>query len=89
MLVNINSSNYACRAELGRYPLCNQMWNLSIPYWLRLENGTNNIILNNAYNCVKQEKHDSFQSIQCLLSLNGLDNIWLQPPSCNTLIIII
>ena len=27
-----------------------------IQYWLRLKNGTNNIILNNAYNFVKQEK---------------------------------
>ena len=81
------SSNYACRAELGRYPLCYKMWNLSIQYWLRLENGTNNIILNNAYNCVKQENHDWIQSIQYLLSLNGLGNIWLQPPSCNNSII--
>ena len=40
------SSNYACRAELGRYPLCFKMWNLCIQYWLRLENGTNNPILN-------------------------------------------
>ena len=60
------------------------MWNLSIQYWLRLEN---NIILNSAYNCVKQEKHDWSQSIQYLQSLNGLGNIWLQPPSCNNSII--
>ena len=28
---------------------------ISVQYWLRLENRTNNIILNNAYNCVKQK----------------------------------
>ena len=36
---------------------------------------------------VKQEKHDWIQSIQYLLSLNGLGNVWLQPPSCNNSII--
>ena len=85
--LNVSKYNYACRAELGRYSLCYKMWNFSIQYWLRLENGTNNIILNNAYNCVKQEKHNWIQIIQYLLSLNGLGNIWLQPPSCNNSII--
>ena len=88
MNVSKYSSNSACRAELGRYPLCYKMWNLSIQYWLRLENGTNNIILNMLINnCVKQEKHDWIQGIQYLLSLNGLGNIWLQPPWCNNSII--
>ena len=45
------------------------------------------IILNNGYNCVKQEKHDWIQSIQYLLSLNGVGNSWLQPPLCNNSII--
>ena len=37
------SSNHACRAELGRFPICFKMWKLCLQYWLRLENGTDNI----------------------------------------------
>ena len=78
------SSNHACRAELGRFPICFKMWKLCLQYWLRLENGTDNIILNQAYQCNKEENHYWYQSIKYLLCINGLGNIWYCPPIGNT-----
>jgi hypothetical protein len=43
--LNKHSSSEACRGELGRYPLCNKIWAQMIKYWLRMENGTTNLIL--------------------------------------------
>ena len=78
------SSNHACRAELGRFPICFKLWKLCLQYWLRLENETGNIILNQAYQCNKEENHYWYQSIKYLLCIYGLGNIWHCPPLCNT-----
>ena len=40
------ASNTAILGELGRFPLSYNSWGLSIIYWLRLTNGTENIPLN-------------------------------------------
>ena len=78
------SSNHACRAEHGRFPICFKMWKLCLQYWLRLENGTDNIILNQVYQCNKEENHYWYQSIKYLLCINGLGNIWYCPPIGHT-----
>ena len=45
------------------------------------ENSSDNILLNEAYAMAKAENHEFCQSIQHLLSANGLGHVWLNP-SC-------
>ena len=73
------SSSSACMAELGRFPLSFKIWTLCIKYWLRLENGTDNVIVKNAMLCVKNEKHEWLQNIKYILQLNGFGNRWNNP----------
>ena len=73
------SSNYACRAELGRFPLVCKVSTLCIKYWLRAERGTPNFILNKAFNVVKSEKHPFIQGIHRMLTTNGFNNVFQEP----------
>jgi hypothetical protein len=73
------SSNYGCRAELGRFPLMCKVFTLCIKYWLRAEQGTPNFIFNKAFQMVKHEKHPYIQGIQHLLCINGFNNIFEEP----------
>ena len=73
------SSTTAVTGELGRYPIIHNAWGQSIKYWLRLNAGTKNYLLNEAYSLVLDEKHDWIQSIQYLLCKNGFRNVWLSP----------
>ena len=66
-------------AELGRFPLSFKIWTLCIKYWLRLENSTDNVIVNNAMLCVKNENHEWLQNIKYILQLNGFGNRWNNP----------
>ena len=77
------SSTTAVMGELGRYPIIYNAWGHSIKYWLRLNNGTRNTVLNEAYKVVLNEKHDWIQSIQYLLCKNGFRNVWLKPNEVN------
>ena len=43
-------SNSAIYTEMGVYPLEHQAYSLTIKYWLRLVNGTENTLLNEYYN---------------------------------------
>ena len=43
---------------------------------ISLEYGTDNIMLNQLYQCNKEENHYWYQSIKYLLCINGLGNIW-------------
>ena len=74
--VNKFSSTTAVMSELARYPIIHNAYALSIKYWLRLESGTKNLILNEAYRIAVMEKHNWIQSIQYLLSRNGFKNVW-------------
>ena len=56
---------------------------LGLPYLCNIHD---DVMVRN-YDFDFDKKHDWIQSIQYLLSLNGLGNIWLQPPSCNNSII--
>lgn len=77
------SSTTAVMGELGRYPIVYNAWSHSIKYWLRLNAGTKNTVLNEAYQVVLAEKHDWIQSIQYLLCKNGFRNVWLSPNEVN------
>ena len=71
----------ACMAEMGRYPLSFKIWSLSIKYWMRLANGTNNVLQNNAFQTVKEENHEWLQNIKYLLNLHGFGKQWNKPNS--------
>ena len=73
------AGNHASRGELGRFPLCNKIWTLAAKYWLRLEHGTDNVFLNNAFACAKDENHTWIQQIHGILTKFGLGHIWKNP----------
>lgn len=70
------SSNYACLGELGRVPLTHKMFISHVMYWLNLERGTTNCLLNYAYRECKAGSHDFIESIKHILLANGMGN-WL------------
>ena len=75
------ASNTAIHGELGRFPLSNTARSAIIRYWLRLNAGTKNILLNEAYNMCKRDNMPWFQGVQYLLCENGFGNVWLNPSS--------
>ena len=83
----LNVSKYASKnavnAELGRSPIMHKAGGLAVKYWLRLENGTENAILNDAFLEAKTANHDWIQSVQYMLCTNGFRDIWLNPLNCN------
>ena len=54
---------------------------LAILYWLRLENDTKNLFLNQAFDTMKQENHPWLQNIQYALWQIGLRNVEHNPKS--------
>ena len=70
------AGNNASRGELGRFPLCNKIWSLVVKYWMRLEKGTDNIFLDNAYECAKTHNNIWLQQIRGLMRKVGLGHIW-------------
>ena len=62
----------ASRGELGRFPLCNKIWSLAVKYWMRLEKGTDNLFLVNAYECAKAHNNIWLQQIRGLMGKVGL-----------------
>ena len=73
------ASNYACRAELGRYPIAIKVLSMCVKYWLRAEQGTNNFIFNNAYQTAKSENHPFVQGVQRVMTLNGFGDVFMDP----------
>ena len=47
--------------------------------WLRLEHGTKNLLLNKAFETMKQENHPWIQNLQYMLRQIGLGDIWQSP----------
>ena len=80
----LNVSKYASKTailcELGRFPLSYNSWGLSIKYWLRLTNGTENILLNEAFKDSHSGNHKWVQAIYRLLTNNGFKDMWYNPP---------
>ena len=73
------ASTNAVSAELGRMLITHKAWGLVKKYWLRLENGTRNKLLNEAYATAKRNYIDWIQSVQCMLCRNGFRDVWLNP----------
>ena len=69
--------------ELDRYPIAIKAWISNITYWHRLEIGTDNIILQNAFNECKNNNHMYYQNVQYLLRKNGLGHIFISPQIYN------
>ena len=66
------ASNIACRAEFGRFPLLNKAKALAIKYWARLDKGTPNKFVNEAYCVAKELESEWFDAVAYSLSINGL-----------------
>ena len=66
------ASNYLSLAELGKYPVSIKSHVLALLYWLRLEHGTENNLLNYAFKVMKEENHVWLQNIFNYLASIGL-----------------
>ncbi len=64
------ASNILTLGELGRFPISVRSAVLGIQYWLRLEYGTKNIMLNHAFQTMKSEKHAWLQNIKYFFYVN-------------------
>ena len=73
---NKYASNIACRSELGRYPLLNTARSHAIKYWGRLENGTNNVFVNNAFATAKSDNDRWLQAVEYYMDINGLSEMF-------------
>ena len=78
--VNKHASNSAVMGELGWYPLLYNIWVAIIKYWMRLNNGTGNMILNAAIQLAYNENHSWVQAVYHVLNDNGFKEVWLNPP---------
>ena len=77
------ASNVAVQGELGRFPISNTAKSVVIKYWLRLNAGTKNVLLNEAYNMCVNSNLGWIQGVQYLLCENGFGNIWQNPNTVN------
>ncbi len=62
--ISLSASSILILGELGRFPISVRSAVLGIQYWLHLEHGTENIILNHAFQTMKSEKHAWLQNIK-------------------------
>ena len=70
--VSNKSSSMAAKTELGRYPLYYKAITLTMKYWHRLEKGTKNLFVNEAYECAKSENHSWYRHVKSFQIVNGL-----------------
>ena len=68
-------------AELRRYPLSHNIWITVIKYCVRLCNGTENSLLNAAYQMACGGNHPWVQAVYNMMSVDGLKDIWFDPPN--------
>jgi exonuclease III len=66
------SSDFAVLGELGRVPLTHKILVSHVLYWLNLEHGTSNWLLNCAYQECKTGSHDFIESIKQILYSCGM-----------------
>ena len=78
------ASNSAVLGELGRYPLTITCWSQVVKYWLRLVNGTKNVLLNSAFQMASHENHTWVQAIYFMLNRNGFKQTWLYHPDTSS-----
>ncbi len=65
-----------CLNELGRYPVMHYIITQIIKYYVRLNKGTNNVILNGAFETVIKDRQPWYQSVQYILKSIGMGNIF-------------
>ena len=65
--------------EINRYPLYIKVIVSALCFWHRLETGSNNVLLQNAYTECKANDHPYYQNILYLMTKNGLGNLALYP----------
>lgn len=69
------ASSLACMSELGRYPTYIKAWTLAVKYWVRLEKGTKNVLLNLAYEEERVRKNWWYSSLEMILQENGMADV--------------
>lgn len=83
-VLNVNkfASNVLVRGELGRFPLSLKVFSLSIKYWHKIAiGGSPNILLNHAFHSEMSICSQWLESVKYILSMNGLNNILVEPTS--------
>ena len=82
------TDNASVFGELGRYPISYKCLALCVKYWHRLSTGNSpNILLNCAYESENKYNSSWIQSIQYLLSVNGLGHLWENPNLASSAVI--
>ena len=82
--VSKKSSSLAAKVELGRYPIYYKAIGHSMKFWHRLEVGTPNVLVNEAFKFAKDDRHSWVQSVESLLNINGLKELFMAPNSIRT-----
>ena len=77
--ISKHASNTCIYKELKRCPVTYRAWAMAIKYWIRLNSGTENCLLNEAYKMSQAENHQWLQSIHYLLNMHGFSDIWNNP----------
>ena len=62
--INKHASNLCVYGELDRFPITHRAWSMAIKYWMRITTGTQNRLMNEAYQAAIYEKHNCVQCIQ-------------------------
>ncbi len=73
------ASNTLTLCELDRFPIQIKATVSAILYWLRLAHGTENIMLNAAFQTMRNDKNIWLQNVQYIPLTNGLGNVWHNP----------
>ena len=72
-------SNYISRSEVGKFLLNLKIWSQMVKYFIRLKQGTNNKILNDASICAAQINTRWMQTLSRLLKTNGFADVLSNP----------
>ncbi len=73
------SSSHLALGEVGKFPLSHKAIALTLAYWLRMEHGTEHIMLNKAFIDMKNDNHQWMENVYCLLCKIGLRDVWESP----------
>ena len=76
-------SNLISRAEVGKYPIQFKVWSQMIKYFIRVAQGTRNIIVNDAFACAIAQNTRWIQTAMRLLKVNGFYDAFLYPHDIN------
>ena len=85
LLVNKFSSNSAVRGELGRFPLNIKVYSLCVKYWHNARINSPNCILRSAMFSSQIHNSPWLESIEFILKINGMGNVWENLCSVSTL----